>query len=123
MDRRAFLIGILANSLLSKVAMGVTDEEPVTCLGDTVPAASKLPDLSVGIAEAAERTRPGMARASAQRLLSELPTGSIDGVLMFLRGRVGRDFAEGRIVYVNGWMLSDTEVALAYLAGCSGAMS
>jgi hypothetical protein len=123
MNRRAFLISIIANALLSNVALGVADEEPVACVGGDMPAMNRLPAISIRIAETADRTHPGMAPTSAQRLLSELPVGSIDGMMEFLRGRIGQDFAEGRIVYVNGWMLSDTELALSYLSACPRAMS
>ena len=54
----------------------------------------------------------------ASAVSAPLPLTDRDALRAAMRSRIRRDFAEGRIVMVDGWFLSQTEARLCALTAC-----
>lgn len=88
--------------------------EPASARRLRSAAEALLPDgrSAEVIAVAFLRAHPREARRARRLPTSLAASGSHDEVVAALRARVRRDFREGDVVWVRGWMLSRTEARL-----------
>jgi hypothetical protein len=111
------LFGVAGHFSLSVLPSAVTRREAGSSFGIEDALARLIPDASSARSVGAEylRANPGTTVSTLLRavepldLAHELPSG------LTLSAQVRSDFESGRILYIGGWMLSQTEVALCAL--------
>jgi hypothetical protein len=92
---------------------------------ETVPLSARLAQLftdprSAEIIGAAYLKAADAAEAAPERLIRAISDGeaafaTLPEIAKAIRARIRRDFAEGAVVIVDGWMLSRTEARLCAL--------
>jgi hypothetical protein len=122
-SRRGIVMGTGLLGIAAAAIYGLAQPSPVDALSRRVvvlfpgvaaaaPAIRRLPWFgSLG------KDRAGLARAIFGPSLSLLANGPPEAIQKFLADAVERDFRDGRIAFVDGWTLAQTEIRLiAFIA-------
>lgn len=132
MKRRPLLISLLGTTSVL-ASPRPASASPVRAAARDVPASGAELDLSLVFADPASARSIGRRylaqypeRSSRSRLLAELDLPAARpaapgraGLIEWIEQAQQRDFAEGRTVVVNNWVLSRTEAALCALSALS----
>ena len=105
--------------LMDRSGTAATARALTACFHDPTSA------RAVGRAYLAAVPEEASVQALVGRLIGEtsavsapLPLADREALRAAMRSRIRRDFAEGRVVTVDGWFLSQTEARLCALTAC-----